>query len=67
MLYYVFLFTVQSSEPLGGLFGKGTTNNFSKYIVVEGPQIKSPQNTVEPPNKGQLGTRHFVPCSEVGG
>ena len=22
-------------------------------------------NTVEPPNKGQLGTRHFVPCSEV--
>ena len=23
-------------------------------------------NTVEPPNKGQLGTRHFVPCSEVG-
>ena len=23
-------------------------------------------DTVEPPNKGQLGTRHFVPCSEVG-
>ena len=23
-------------------------------------------NTVEPPNKGQLGTGHFVPCSEVG-
>ena len=22
--------------------------------------------TVEPPNKGQLGTGHFVPCSEVG-
>ena len=22
--------------------------------------------TVEPPNKGQLATRHFVPCSEVG-
>ena len=21
--------------------------------------------TVEPPNKGQLGTGHFVPCSEV--
>ena len=22
--------------------------------------------TVEPPNNGQLGTRHFVRCSEVG-
>ena len=23
-------------------------------------------STVEPPNNGQLGTRHFVHCSEVG-
>ena len=36
------------------------------FIVNSFPVRFCELTTVEPPNKGQLGTGHFVPCSEVG-
>ena len=64
---------VMTSHSVGdggsGLISTVTESVNGVYIVDEGSpycNIDGKSNTVEPPNKGQLGTRHFVRCSEVG-